>query len=121
VTANEILLFEDDPAMRDLIAATLQDAGYGVDVRPSDDSGQNVRVVLVDLGAPKTIGANHLRLVRERYPQARILAISARFHFNSASAASVAHQLGADRVLAKPLDCNALIANVRQLMREPPR
>ncbi len=116
VSVAEILVIEDDPMMRDLIVATLQDAGFAPTA--SLAAGAVATLVLVDVGEPRTGGADNVRVLRARHPQARILAISGRFRFNAATAASVARQLGADRVLAKPLDCQALVANVRQLMSE---
>ena len=118
VSADQILVIEDDPVMRDLIAATLQDAGFAATASLAA-RGALARLLVVDLGEPKTDGADSLRALRTRHPDARIIAISGRFRFNAATAASVARQLGADRVLAKPLDCDALVANVRQLMGDP--
>ncbi|MBB3261650.1 DNA-binding response OmpR family regulator [Paraburkholderia bannensis] len=120
VSADKILVIEDDPAMRDLIVATLHDAGFAVSASlAAAHAGTAARVLVVDLGEPKTDGADNLRALRALHADARIVAISGRFRFNAATAASVAVQLGADRVLAKPLDCDALVANVRQLMGEP--
>jgi len=104
--------------MRDLIVATLHDAGFAATASLAA-RGALARLLVVDLGEPKTDGADSLRAMRARHPDARIIAISGRFRFNAATAASVAQQLGADRVLAKPLDCDALVANVRQLMGDP--
>ncbi|MGF6447482.1 response regulator [Paraburkholderia youngii] len=118
VSADEILVIEDDPVMRDLIVATLHDAGFAATASLAA-RGALARLLVVDLGEPKTDGADSLRALRTRHPGARIIAISGRFRFNAATAASVARQLGADRVLAKPLDCDALVANVRQLSGEP--
>ena len=106
--------------MRDLIFATLHDAGFTSTASLAATlPGMPARLLVVDIGEPKTDGADSLRALRARHPGARIIAISGRFRFNAATAASVARQLGADRVLAKPLDCDALVANVRQLMGEP--
>jgi len=116
---DEILVIEDDPVMRDLIVATLHDAGFAAASLETPHEGARARLLVIDIGEPKTVGADSLRTMRARHPGARIIAISGRFRFNAATAASVARQLGADRVLAKPLDCDALVANVRQLMGEP--
>jgi len=119
---REILVLEDDPFNRELIVSSLRDAGYDVcaEVRETNDIGSAnaIRLVIVDLGAPKTGGANSLRELRSRYHGARIVAISGRFHFNAGTASALARQIGADRVLAKPFDCEALLAVVRQLLTE---
>jgi DNA-binding response OmpR family regulator len=119
VSADKILVIEDDPMMRELVVATLLDAGLAATASLAEDrTGSMPALLVVDLGEPKTGGADRLRALRARYSNARIVAISGRFRFNAATAASVARQLGADRVLAKPLDCRALVANVRELMNE---
>jgi DNA-binding response OmpR family regulator len=119
VSADKILVIEDDPMMRELVVATLLDAGLAATASLAEDrTGSVPALLVVDLGEPKTGGADRLRALRARYSNARIVAISGRFRFNAATAASVARQLGADRVLAKPLDCRALVANVRELMNE---
>ncbi|RAR50725.1 response regulator receiver domain-containing protein [Paraburkholderia unamae] len=120
--SHSILVLEDDAGTRELIVATLREAGFLAHAhadtleRLPDVRAQSVGVIVVALGEPKCDGAAQLRRLRERYPHARIVAISGRFRFNVGTAASVARQLGADRVIAKPLDCAALLANVRQLM-----
>lgn len=119
MSADKILVIEDDPMMRELVVATLLDAGLAATASLAEDrTGSVPALLVVDLGEPKTGGADRLRALRARYSNARIVAISGRFRFNAATAASVARQLGADRVLAKPLDCRALVANVRELMNE---
>ncbi|WP_162878294.1 response regulator transcription factor [Trinickia diaoshuihuensis] len=119
MSADKILVIEDDPMMRELVVATLLDAGLAATASLAEDrTGSMPALLVVDLGEPKTGGADRLRALRARYSNARIVAISGRFRFNAATAASVARQLGADRVLAKPLDCRALVANVRELMNE---
>ena len=120
MSADKILVIEDDPVMRELIVATLLDAGRAATASLAEArAGAAPKLLVVDLGEPKTHGANSLRAWRARFPNARIVAISGRFRFNAATAASVARQLGADRVLAKPLDCTALVANVGELMGQP--
>ncbi|PVX70733.1 response regulator [Paraburkholderia unamae] len=126
--SHSILVLEDDAGTRELIVATLREASFVAHAHADtlerlpdvpdvpDARAQSVGVIVVALGEPKCDGAAQLRRLRERYPHARIVAISGRFRFNVGTAASVARQLGADRVIAKPLDCAALLANVRQLM-----
>ncbi len=119
---SEILVLEDDPFNRELIVSSLRDAGHDVctDARETSDvrSSDAIRLVIVDIETPKTGGASSLRALRLRYQQARIVAISGRFHFNVGTASALARQIGADRVLAKPFDCQALLAVVRQLLTE---
>jgi len=122
--SDSILVLEDDPGTRELIASTLRDAGFVAHAAAGEGAGDasidGVAVIVVDLGEPKCDGAARLLRLRERFPRARVVAISGRFRFNVATAASVARQLGADRVIAKPLDCAALVAGVRQLMASAP-
>ncbi len=79
------------------------------------------RLLVVDLPAPKTAGPEAVRALRRRYPDATVLALSARFDFPASAGASVARQMGAECVMAKPLDLAALVAAARRLLAGRPR
>ena len=116
-TSAKILLLESDDATRDLICATLSDAGFSVaTVYPQLGRAADIALVIVDLGHPKQAGAGAIAALRRRFSQARLLAVSGRFDVNPGTSPSVALQLGADRVLAKPLDLRALVSNVKQML-----
>jgi len=115
INSLDILVIEEDLTTRALIVGTLEDVGYTVGVMSDDaDDERTMHVVIVDLSVPKSQGAKKLRSVRGRFPKARILAISGHFLVNAGASAFVARELGVDCVMAKPLDCRLLVANVRQ-------
>ena len=117
MTAPSILLLEHDATTRELILATLMEAGLRVTTTPpAPEKSDEVRVVVADLERPKGLGAELLGKLRKQYSYARVLAISGRFDIPPGAAASVARQIGADLVLPKPLDFRALLAHVRHLL-----
>ena len=83
-TKTDILVIEDDPFMRDLIALSLRDAGYRVlecnaaHARRLDET-VSVKVVVVDLNVPKPGSMKTINALRTRFPQASIVAISGYF------------------------------------------
>ena len=119
VAVPDILVFEHDPSTRELILSTLVDAGLAAaSALPAGPGSDAVKILVVDLGLPKSAGVSSLASLRALFRRARVVAISGRFDFNAGAAPAVARQLGADRVLAKPLDCRALLVHVRQLLGE---
>src|ERR1700687_3764051 len=120
-TKTDILIIEDDPFMRELVALSLQDAGY----RVIECSAQRVphlyeavsaKVIIVDLNEPKHGSMKTIDSLRARFPAASIVAISGYFGAGPAMADAVIRQFGVDRALAKPFGCNELVACVKALL-----
>jgi DNA-binding response OmpR family regulator len=121
-TGKNILILEDDPFMRELVALSLKDAGYDI-----DDTGAPrlrnlheraaVKVIIVGLNSPKSEGKQTVDELRASFPTAHIIAISGYFQLGPGMAAAVARQLGVTRVLAKPFSCDELIAVVHETFR----
>ncbi|NPT56913.1 response regulator [Paraburkholderia elongata] len=120
-TKTDILIIEDDPFMRDLVALSLRDAGY----RVCECTGQraqhlhetvSAKVIVVDLNEPRHSSMKTIDALRVRFPAALIVAISGYFGAGAATADAVIRQLGVDRALAKPFDCNDLVASVKALL-----
>lgn len=121
MSAPEVLVLDDDEPTRKLLVAVLRDAG--LDARASSDVSKpdaTPHVVLVDLPMPKAGGPGAVQALRRRYPRSRIVAMSARFDLGRGDGQSVARQLGADRVAAKPLDVHSLVATLRGLLHGKP-
>jgi len=79
-----ILIVEDDALLADGLAASLKQAGYGVDwARNGEEadyilSQQDYDLTVLDLGLPRMDGFQVLRRLRERRPQAPVLILTAR-------------------------------------------
>ncbi|MBL8336457.1 MAG: response regulator transcription factor [Rhodoferax sp.] len=115
-----ILLVEDDPVLRGQLAASLQDAGYAVDVA---DNGRDAQFLgdtepfdaaVLDLGLPLVDGLTVLRRWRAAGRSLPVLILTARDSWHEKVAGIDA---GADDYLAKPFHMEELLARVRALIR----
>ena len=115
---RRVLLIEDDPDVRRLIAGALRDVG--LDVVPAMDGAQALRTalarkpaaVVLDLGLPDFDGAEFVARWRERRPDAGdvpIVIVSAR-----PDRRVVGGLLGARRVFGKPFEVDELVGAVEQ-------
>jgi two-component system, cell cycle sensor histidine kinase and response regulator CckA len=113
--ANRVLVVDDEPAIRDLLARALRDGGF--DALEADSAaaaiavlerGDGVDLVLTDMVMPEADGLELSRQVARRWPALRVLYVSA----NAGRAAEIT---GADssRILGKPFTPPQLVAFVR--------
>lgn len=122
---RRVLVAEDDPSLRRLIAAVLRDAGYEV-VEAQDGvqlleqierqlAGQRARsdsfVVVTDVNMPGLTGLDVLAILRCAFARTPVVLITA---FGDAETRSEARDLGAVTVLDKPFDVNVLRAVVEE-------
>lgn len=83
---HEILVVEDDEAVRDSLGLLLQSWGYDVSMATNGFEGllQLKRsvpaVVLSDLNMPQMSGFEFLSVVRQRFPQISVIAMSGAYH-----------------------------------------
>ncbi|WP_167313378.1 response regulator [Ralstonia insidiosa] len=117
-----ILVVEDDPSIRELIAMSLRDAGHHVIERTAlnvEDSVDRraVSLVVVDCNLPgKAASRAQIGRLRAQFPLASFIAISGYFPAHAAGHLQLADMLGADGVLGKPFTSDALAALVAALV-----
>lgn len=117
--ADKLLVIEDDPAIRRLLAVTLERAGYQVVQAATAREGLSAvdidrpGAVLLDLGLPDRDGLELIQLVRAR-STAPILVVSAR---DDTGEKVTALDLGADDYVVKPFDTEELLARIRTALR----
>ena len=116
-----VLVVEDDPAQRSLIAGLLSGAGYAVQVAEDVDGalghldgGHVTHLVLSDYKLKAGDGMQLLAAVRERFPDTGFVLATA---YGSIQHAVAAMRAGADDYLPKPFDLDELEARIRALAR----
>ena len=103
---ENILVIDDDPGFRKLLATILTGEGYRVDLGASVadavrlGSRANYHLVLTDLRLPDGDGTQVLRWFRENCPETPVIMITA---FGTVASAVEAMKLGAADYLGKPL------------------
>ena len=116
---SRIVIIEDDPLMRSLLAEWLTAEGYGVESVAGDKAqpSPSVDLVIVDVYMPRWLGVERLRSARRAYPGVPIIASSGQFRAGLDCAGPAAQALGVERVMAKPFSREALLDAVRSVIR----
>lgn len=87
---HEILLVDDDEAVRDSFGSVLRAAGYEVSLAENGfDALLQLRrafptVIISDLNMPQMSGFEFLSVVRRRFPHISVIAMSGAYHFGDA-------------------------------------
>lgn len=110
-----VCLCEPDTLLRALLGEWVQRAGCEPARCEAGASAKGVALVVADVAAPRRDGAASIAVLRQRFPGARVLAISGQFMFGMHGVTSAAIELDADAVLAKPFAAQAFIDAVRAL------
>jgi DNA-binding response OmpR family regulator len=119
-----ILLAEDDPALRSVVAGGLRDSGYVVDVVADGEEAihqlewYEYDVAIIDWRMPKRPGIEVVAWAREHERPTALLMLTAR---DAPADRIEGLDAGADDYLVKPFDFGELLARVRALQRRPHR
>jgi two-component system, cell cycle response regulator CpdR len=127
-----VLVVDDENEVGAVIRRVLERAGYTVTVANSAASGleavaaQPPDVVITDVIMPKVHGVELIKILRERYPRTRVIAISGGGSFgplaykpeaiSTHAYLAAAREAGAQEILTKPFDLTDLLAAVRRLL-----
>lgn len=118
---KNILIAEDDPASRELLAEVLRNAGYGV-VEASDGAEaialldrQRLDMVILDIQMPKLDGFQVLEHVRQQLslPRPRVVAMTAHALVGNREHAL---EMGFDEYLTKPIEIAVLRRRIKELL-----
>ena len=119
MTSGRVLIVEDDPDIRGMVAEYLGAQGYEVQ---QAESGGDMReavernlpdVVLLDVRLPGEDGLTLARFLRERYDVGIIMVTAA----GSVVDRVVGLEVGADDYVTKPFDPRELLARLKSVMR----
>lgn len=115
----KILVVDDDPRLRDLVALTLTRAGYGVITAANGAQAltqagrENPDLIVLDVGLPEMDGLEVCRHIRAR-SQVPILFLSARADEVDRI---LGLELGADDYVTKPFSPRELLARIRAILK----
>ena len=123
----DVLVIDDDPIMRELMADWLEAAGYRV--RQAGDCGtalaefkrQAPALVVTDMFMPGACGAEAIARLKAEQPGIVLIAVSGYFNSGQGLSAEAALSAGADRALPKPVKRRELIQAVAELVGPPAR
>lgn len=116
-----VLVVDDEPAVREVATAILEDAGYGVlqardgveAVEAVRERGDEISAVLLDLSMPRLDGLGALRQIRVLRPELPVL-LQSGYHEDDTIAEIVAR--GDAGFLEKPYGAAALIERIRRVL-----
>ena len=117
----KILVIDDEPGIRCLIAHVLQIDGHQVLTAPNGISGLRLMrreqpdMVITDILMPDQDGLGIIRSVRQESPEVKILAISGGGTVGGVDLLIAAKRLGADATLAKPFMPEQVFESVKGL------
>ena len=119
VFAPSILVVDDDPAVRQLFARLLTNAGYivhevsnGVEAKAAL-SNVTFNLMILDLNMPEMDGFEVLVFARSAVPNLKTIVASG---FMQGTMLVAARQLGAIAALDKPVDVDLLLSTVRSAL-----
>ena len=114
-----LLLIEDDPQFRPLLATALKNQGYQVITEANGQDGlmaarrQPPNIAILDLGLPDMDGQEVIKRLRT-WSQLPIIVLSARSQENDITQAL---DNGADDYLTKPFNTAELLSRIKALLR----
>ena len=117
-----ILIVDDDEQVRQFLSGVLQQADFEtLEARDGTQAlelyaEQPVDLVLTDLCMPEKEGFETMRALREADHVVKIIVISGAFQ---SKLLPMAKKLGADAVLAKPIDSEQLLITIAQVLGQP--
>lgn len=121
VVTDRVLVVEDDPALREVLARGLREEGF--DVTTARDGGtalalatSALSVLVLDIGLPDTDGRDLCQALRARGIDVPVLFLTALDRLPDRLAGFAA---GGDDYLAKPFHFAELVARLRALQKRP--
>ena len=115
-----VLIVEDEPNLGQQLKATLEGAGYAIDLATDGEEGhflgstESYDAIVLDLGLPEIDGLTVLDRWRKEGKTTPVLVLTARDSWSDKVAGLDA---GADDYVAKPFQTEELIARLRALIR----
>jgi CheY-like chemotaxis protein len=119
---KNILVVDDEHAIRQILNLTLKQAGYVVSEACNGNAASQVleqslpNLLITDLSMPEKEGTELIQEVRALYPDIPIIAMSGAQIDKTEINLKMADLPGIDYLLAKPFSLNALLQTVKQAL-----
>jgi DNA-binding response OmpR family regulator len=123
--SDQILVIEDDFAVRELILQTLSKAGYQVIAAGDGVEGLNLfreknpALVITDIVMPQKEGLQTIIELKQEAPGVKVIAMSGGGRYCNADYLKLAKKFGARRTVSKPFMRDELLASVKEVLAEP--
>lgn len=118
---KNILIVDDEKAVRDFVAEILTESGYSIqEARDGREAlsilkQSEIDLIITDIVMPDIEGIELIRKVKNNYQQAiRIIAMSGGKIADAYVYLKIAHKIGADVLLEKPFTVEELLNAVNQ-------
>lgn len=117
-----VLVIDDEEGTRHMLRAALERAGFSVVTAINGLDGMKrfhestIDLVIADLIMPEMDGIETILSMLCERPEAKIIAISGGGGIQDPSLLSMAHGLGANDVLAKPIDPDVLVDRAKRCL-----
>src|SRR5688572_26760219 len=117
-----VLVADDDPIQRAILTELLDVAGLGCEEACDGDEAlralnrRPADLVILDMLMPGKDGIEVLTQIKRRWPQTRVLTISAGGLMSSQQLLHLSRGLGADATMPKPLRRGEFVTAVRKLL-----
>lgn len=121
--AEQLLLVDDEPGLREAVQAYLEDSGFAVAVASNARDGLELArqklpaLVITDIMMPQVDGYQFLKQLREE-PQFKALPVVFLTARGMTSDRILGYNAGCDAYLSKPFDPDELVAIVENLLKK---
>ena len=122
--SRQILIIEDDSAVRELILQTLSRAGYQVIAAEDGVEGLNLfreknpDLVITDIVMPQKEGLQTIIELKQESPGVKVIAMSGGGRHSNTDYLKLARKFGARRTVSKPFMRDEMLAAVREVLAE---
>lgn len=120
----QILIIEDDSAIRSMLRRMFEQEGYDVADASNGKEGLKLfrkdpaKLVITDLIMPEKEGIETIIALRRDFPDLKIIAISGGGIIGPKDYLEIAKTLGADFTFTKPLELKELLEAVKELLEQ---
>lgn len=121
---KRLLVVDDDPLVRATIRQMAEDEGFAVVAVTSGAGARDAcrrtafDVALVDVIMPDEDGLRTMALLRQQHPGLALIGMSGGGRTGNFSLLQLSERAGADAVLRKPFDQDALVEAIRSALSE---